>query len=50
MKDRQLTFALDYEEEEQLVTVLFFLSPILEGYQTEEIPFYGKRAEITINV
>ncbi len=48
MKDRQLTFALDYEEEEQLATVLHFLSPILEEYRTEEIPFYGKRAEITI--
>lgn len=48
MKNRQLTFTLDYEEEEQLTTVLHFLSPILESYTTEEIPFYGKRAEITI--
>lgn len=44
----QLTFTLDYEEEEQLATVLHFLSPILESYTTEEIPFYGKKAEITV--
>ena len=48
MKNRQLTFTLEYEEEEQLATVLHFLSPILESYTTEEIPFYGKRAEITV--
>ena len=48
MKDMRLVFTLDYEEEEQLTTVLHFLSPILEEYRTEEIPFYGKRAEITI--
>lgn len=48
MKNRQLTFILDYEEEEQLATVLHFLSPILESYTTEEIPFYGKRTEITV--
>lgn len=49
-KCRQLIFTLDYEEEEQLTTVLHFLSPVLVGYTTEEIPFYGKRAEISINV
>lgn len=32
MKNRQLTFTLDYEEEDQLTTVLHFLSPILEEY------------------
>ena len=47
---RQLTFNMDYEEGEQLTTVLHFLSPILVEYNTEEIPFYGKRAEIIINV
>ena len=37
---------LDYEEEEQLTTVLHFLSPVLVEY----IPFYGKRAEIIVKV
>ena len=41
---------IDYEEEEQFTTVLHLLSPVLVGYTTEEIPFYGKRAEIIINV
>ena len=49
-KCRQLIFTLDYEEEEQFTTVLHFLSPVLVEYNTEEIPFYGKRAEIIINV
>lgn len=48
--DRQLTFALDYEEEEQLTTVLHFLSPVLVEYTAEDIPFYGKRAEIIVKV
>lgn len=48
LRDRTVTLILDYEEEEQLATVLHFLSPILESYTSEEIPFYGKRAEITV--
>lgn len=48
--DRQLTFILDYEEEEQLATVLHFLSPVLVEYTVEDIPFYGKRAEIIVKV
>lgn len=41
-----VTIILDYEEEEQLTTVLHFLSPVLIEYNIEEIPFYGKRGEI----
>lgn len=48
--DRQLTFTLDYEEEEQLTTVLHFRSPVLVEYTMEDIPFYGKRAEIIVKV
>ena len=40
---------LDYEEEEQLTTVLHF-SPVLVEYTAEDIPFYGKRAEIIVKV
>ena len=39
---------LDYEEE--LTTVLHFLSPVLVEYTAEDIPFYGKRAEIIVKV
>lgn len=38
------------EEEEQLTTVLHFLSPVLVEYTAEDIPFYGKRAEIIVKV
>ena len=44
----RVMLTLDYEEEEQLTTVLHFLSPVLVEYTAEDIPFYGKRAEIIV--
>ena len=46
----RVMLTLDYEEEEQLTTVLHFLSPVLVEYTAEDIPFYGQREEIIVKV
>lgn len=46
----RVMLTMDYEEEEQLITVLHFLSSVLVEYTAEDIPFYGKRAEIIVKV
>lgn len=42
MKNRQLTFTLDYEEEEQLATVLHFLSPFWRSTERKKYLSTGK--------
>ncbi len=45
---KQCTLTLEYEKDEQLATVLYFLNPILIKHEEIEIPFSGKRSEIII--
>lgn len=46
--DRTATITMDYEEEEQFATVLYFLGPILVEHHEITVPFAGKRAEIIV--
>lgn len=41
-EDKQATLILEYESEEQLATVLYFLNPIIIDHKEIEIPFFKK--------